>query len=265
MNHKHKLSWLAGVLIPLCLFCAISRVHAQGTSVTSVGIDEKLGGLTALDAPLKDEDGKSITLRQLINKPTILTLNYFRCAAICTPLLNGVVNALNQIQLEPGREFQVVTISFDPTDTPDIAHQKRINYLGQMKRPFPPKAWRFLTGDAQNTKRIADSVGFGFVAQGDQYIHPGAIMILTPAGKVSRYFYGISYLPADLKLAIQEASRGQTNPTIAKILSYCYSFDPKQDAYVFNITRVLGAGTLVVVGIFVIFLMKGRHKTKDPK
>jgi protein SCO1/2 len=262
MNYVHRLLWYAAIMIIALLLGAHSSAHAQGTSLGFVGIDEKPGAQVALDAVLKDEDGKAITLRELIDKPTILTLNYFRCAGICTPLLNGLVDTLNQIQLEPGRNFQVITISFDPTDTPEVAHQKRISYLEQIKRPFPPTAWRFLTGDAQSTRRVADSVGFGYRAEGDQYIHAGAIMILSATGKVDRYFYGITFLPADLQMAIQDASHGQVNPTIAHVLTYCYSYDPESRRYVFNMTRVVGTGTLIVAGIFVFFLLKGRSKAK---
>jgi protein SCO1 len=262
MNRRYYRRWPVVILILFLMGGAMTFLHAQAASKANVGIDEKLGAQVALDAQLKDENGNIVTLRQLIDKPTILTLNYFRCAGICTPLLNGLQNSLNIIELEPGKQFQVITISFDPTDTPDIARQKRINYLGQMTRPFPPGAWRFLTGEAQNTKMVTDSVGFGFVSDGDQFIHAGAIMILTPQGKVSRYFYGISFLPADLKMAILEAARGLTNPTIARVLSFCYSYDPQQDAYVFSITRVVGAVMLIIVGIFVILLIRERIKAK---
>ncbi len=124
LNYK----WLAPVLAAGLLWGA-----------TDAGINEKLGAQAALDSVLKDEDGKDITLRQLVGKPTILTLNYFTCTGICSPLLNALVDTFNQIGIEPGKDFQVVTVSFDPSDTPEVARQKRINYLKQMKRPFPPK------------------------------------------------------------------------------------------------------------------------------
>jgi protein SCO1 len=263
MNRRYdRLRW-ACVMILLLLGGTLASLHAQAPAKINVGIDEKPGGQVALDAPLKDENGNAITLRQLIDKPTILTLNYFRCAGICTPLLNGLQNAINKIELEPGKQFQIITISFDPTDTPDIARQKRINYLAQMTRPFPPAAWRFLTGEVRNIRMVTDSVGFRYVADGDQFIHAGAIMVLGPKGKVSRYMYGTSFLPADLKLAVQEASRGITNPTIARVLSYCYSYDPKQDAYVFSITRIVGGAMLILVAIFVVILIRGRVKAKN--
>jgi len=238
---------------------------AQESPAGGVGIDEKLGRQVDLDAILKDENGQDVTLRRLIDKPTILTLNYFRCAGICTPLLNSMVDVLNQLRSSPGKDFQVITLSFDPRDTPEMALQKRANYLHQMKRQFPPQAWRFLTGDAQATKDVADSVGFIFRADGDQYIHPAAIIIVTPAGIVSRYMYGISFLPADVEMAIQEAAGGLVRPTISKMLALCYSYDPVARRYVFNITRVAGGVILILAAAFVVVLFlqsRSRQKTR---
>jgi len=230
------------------------------------GITEKLGEKAALDAPLRGEDGKSVTLRQLIDKPTILTLNYFSCAGICTPLLNGLVDMLNEIPIEPGKDFQVITVSFDPRDTPEVASRKRENYLKQMKRPFPPQAWRFLTGEASATRQIADSVGFKYKAQGKDFIHAGAIMFLSPEGKVTRYMYGMSFLPSDVQMAVGEALRGEARPTISRFLRFCFSSDPASGREVFNMARVVGAFTLILVVGFVIFLaVKGRvAKARSP-
>jgi protein SCO1 len=236
-------------------------------SVCSLGgaqeIDEKLGSAAALDVVLRDESGSPVRLGQLVDKPTILTLNYFRCASICTPLLNGLASALNGVELKPGQDFQVITVSFDPTDTPEIAHQKQINYLGEMRRQFPPQAWRFLTGEAQATRKLADSVGFQYRAEGDQYVHPGAIMILTPRGVVSRYIYGISFLAADLQAALQDAAGGQVRPTISRIAAVCYAYDPASRTYVFSMTRTVGAATLLVAGGFVLYLVLGRRRRSD--
>jgi protein SCO1/2 len=234
-----------------CLFLA----NAFAGLPADVGISEKLGATVAFEPTLKDEQGRNVTLRELVDKPTILTLNFFRCTGICTPLLNGLSDSLNQLELAPGTDFQVITISFDPRDTPEIAQQKQANYLSEMTRPFPPKAWRFLTGEAAATKAVADSVGFGFQPQGDQFLHPGAIMILTPKGIVSRYMYGISFLPADLEMALREASGGQIRPTISRALAFCYSYDPRSRAYVFSITKVAGIVTLLFAGAFVAFLV----------
>jgi protein SCO1/2 len=241
------------------LMAALMMFHVAAAAPADVGIAEKLGGAVALDPVLKDEQGRDVTLRELVDKPTILTLNFFRCTGICTPLLNGLSDALNQLELAPGTDFQVITISFDPRDTPEIAHQKQANYLSEMKRPFPPKAWRFLTGEAQATKRVADSMGFGFQPQGDQFLHAGAIMILTPKGIVSRYIYGISFLPADLQMALQEASGGKVRPTISRALEFCYTYDPRSRGYVFSVTKFAGIVTLLLAGALVAFLVLKRR------
>jgi len=260
-----RTAFLVACGIGLLLACC-AATGAQGTAPEEAGIVEKLGAQIALDSVLRDEDGNEITPRRLIDKPTILTLNYFRCAGICTPLLNGLVDTLNEIGLEPGKDFQVVTVSFDPFDTPEVAHQKRINYLKQMTRPFPPEGWRFLTGTAQATRAVTDSVGFNFKAVDDGFVHPGAIIVLTPAGIVSRYMYGISFLPADLQMAVQEAAAGNVRPTISKVLSFCYSYDPEGRRYVFSLTRLFGTVTLVLAGAYLLYLVAaGRSRRGKEK
>ena len=229
-----------------------------------VGVDEKLGQTIPLDLVLKDEAGKPVSLRSLVDKPTILTLNYFRCAGICTPQLNGLADVLNKVNANPGKDFQVITVSFDDRDTPEMAAQKRTNYLGEITRPFPPVAWRFLTGDAATTRTLAGSVGFKYKRVGDDFVHAGAIMILSPQGKVTRYMYGITYLPADLELALQEAARGEAHPSINKLLKFCFSYDPQGRKYVLDFTKVAAAITLLAAAIFVFALVsKGRKKDKS--
>lgn len=233
-------------------------------SPQEVGVDEKLGQMVPLDLVLKGEDGQPVSLRSLVNKPTILTMNYFRCAGICTPQLNGLVEVLNKVDAQPGKDFQVITVSFDDRDTPEMAAQKRTNYLGEMTRPFPSGAWRFLTGDAATTKALADSVGFKYKRVGDDFIHAGALMILSPTGKVTRYMYGITYLPADLQMALQEAARGEAHPSINKLLKFCFSYDPQGRKYVLNFTKLSMAITLLGAVIFLLVLvLKGRGKAKS--
>jgi protein SCO1/2 len=228
-----------------------------------VGIDEKLGATVPLDLAFKAEDGTPVTLRQLIDKPTILTLNYFRCAGICTPQLNGVVEVLNRTDAVPGKDFQVVTVSFDGRDTPEMAAQKRTNYLGELTRPFPPAAWRFLTGPDATSRALADAVGFKYKAVGDDFVHAAAIIFLSPQGKVTRYMYGVTYLPADLQLAAQEAGRGEAQPTINKFLKFCFSYDPAGRKYVLNTTSI-GATVIILAALaFVVVLVRRGRKTKS--
>ena len=231
-----------------------------------VGIDEKLGVTLPLDLVLHDEDGKGVSLRSLIDKPTLLTLNYFRCAGICTPQLNAVADVANKTDAVPGRDFQILTVSFDDRDTAEIAAQKRTNYLGEIKRPFPPSAWRFLTGDAATTKTLADAVGFHFKRMGDDFIHPAAIIVVGPKGTVTRYMYGVTYLPADVQMAALEAARNEARPTIAKFLSVCFGYDPQGRRLVLTITSVAATVTVVAAVIFVVFIgRRGRGKKPMPE
>jgi protein SCO1/2 len=245
----------------LALWMLLLPAVRAARAADEVAIDEKLGATVPLDLQLNDESGQKVTLKALIDKPTVLTLNYFRCAGICTPQLNDLVRTLNRIELEPGKDFQVITVSFDPADTPEVAAGKRTNYFKLLKRPFPPLAWRFLTGDAASTKRLTDAVGFEFKRQGDMFLHPGALIILSPQGKVTRYMYGITYLPADLQMALDEAKTGVARPTISKALSFCFSYDPAGHKYVIDTTRIGGFVTLLGAAVFVgLVLFKGRRR-----
>jgi protein SCO1/2 len=185
---------------------------------------------------------------------------YFRCPGICPVLINSMVEVVNRIQMEPGKDFRLIAVSFDPTDTAELARQKKANYLNQLRRQFPPEAWHFLTGSAENTKAVADSAGFNYRKQDDMYVHPGAIIALTPKGIISRYLYGTSFLTADVELAIKEASGGKVRPTISKVLSFCYTYDPEGRKYAFSVTRAAGAAILICAAVFLIFVVKGRKK-----
>ncbi len=265
----------AGALALAAAISLFAGAAGQEPPAGEVGLDERLGGTVPLDVTLKDEEGRTVVLGTLIDKPTILTLNYFRCAGICTPLLNGLAEALNALPLEPGKDFQVLTLSFDPRDTPEIAFQKRVNYLKQMSRPFPPAGWRFLVGEGPATRRVADAVGFRFRAQGEDFIHPGVIVVLSPKGMVTRYIYGASFLPADLQMALGEALRGEAQPTISRtpqpfsnrnsVLLFCFSYDPEKRQYVFSVTRLAGAFVLVLAAGFAAYLfLSGKKAGKDP-
>jgi len=236
----------------------VSTVNAQMKASADIGIDEKLGSQIALDTVLSDENGNAVTLRQLVDKPTILVFNYFRCPGICPVLISNLAGVINRIQLEPGKDFRLVAVSFDPTDTPQLARDKKANYLNQLQRPLSPDAWHFLTGSAENTRKVADSAGFNYRRQGDMYTHPGAIIILTPKGIISRYLYGTSFVPADVAMGIQEAAGGQVVPTISRVLSFCYTYDPASRGYVLSVTRLVGTAMLVLVALFAIFVLRGR-------
>jgi protein SCO1/2 len=248
----------------LCL-CALAptrlaRAEAPAEAPLDVGIDEKLGQTVPLDLMLIDEQGDRVSLRDILDKPTLLTLNYFRCTGLCTPLLNGVAEMLGRTDQIPGKDFQVISVSFDPRDNAELAGLKKENYVKQLGPAFPPNAWRFLTGDPISTKRLADAVGFRFAKRGDDYVHAGAIMVLSPTGKVTRYLYGVTFLPFDVKMAVAEAAQGRTGPTIARFLRFCYSYDPAGRRYFLDITRVAAAFTIVLALGFGIGIAANRKR-----
>jgi protein SCO1/2 len=238
-----------------------SAAPAPAAAPAQVGVDEHLGALVPMDLMLMDENGQPVRLGSLIDKPTVLTLNYFRCAGICTPLLNGVVDVVNQMPARPGQDYQILTVSFDPSDTPEVASTKRTNYLKEIKRPIAPSAWRFLTGPAASTRALCDAVGFKFQAQGDGFIHSGVILALAPGGKVTRYLYGVSFLPADLQMALQEAARGETRPTVNHLLQFCFSTDPQGRTTFRIFTAVAAVLVLLLAGGFLAILL---FKKKTP-
>lgn len=260
MTREKRLKAGGALFAAVLLLALCTEALPQMKSSATVGIDEKLGSRVALDVELKDEDGKTVTLGQYVDKPTILMFNYFRCPGICPLMITGVVDVINQMGLEPGRDYRVVAVSFDPLDTPGLAREKKANYLNQIRRPFSPDSWHFLTGEPDNVRKVTDSAGFRYLPQGEMYAHPGALMLLTPEGILSRYIYGTSYLPADVEMGIKEAAGGKVRPTVSRMLAFCYTYDPQGRGYVFSVTRAAGAATLLIAGIFVAFVLKTRKK-----
>ena len=170
---------------------------------------------------------------------------------------------LNRTEAVPGRDLQVITVSFDERDEPEVAAQKRTNYLNEISRPFPPAAWRFLTGPATTTRALADAVGFKFKRDRDDFIHAAAIIFISPQGRITRYMYGVSYLPADVQMAAQEAARGEAQPTINKFLKFCFSYDPIGRKYVLNATSIGATIIILAALIFVFALTRRGRKTKS--
>lgn len=230
-----------------------------------VGVDQKLNDEIPLNLAFRDEHGRPVELAQFFgSKPVILTLVYYNCPMLCTQVLNGLDRTLEVLPLEIGKDFNVVTVSIDPTDRPVVAEAKQAMYAGMYRRPGAQYGWHFLTGDEPQIKQLADSVGFRYAYDPDskQYAHASAIMLLTPAGKISRYFYGVSYPERDLRLGLVEASQGKIGSPVDAVLLFCYHYDPHTGKYGLLISRVLQLGgilTVLVGGIFLIFLFRGER------
>ena len=230
-----------------------------------VNLEEQLGATIPLDVELLDERGRGVTLRQLVDKPTLLTFNYFTCPGICTPQLVAVVDIFDTIDLEPAEDFQVITVSFDVRDTPELARAWKQKHLKMIKRRILPSSWRFLTGTSASVKALTDAVGFSYQRRGEDFVHPTALIVVSPEGKVTRYVYGLRYLPFDVQMAVAEASQGLVRPTIAKVLRVCFSYDPDSRRYVFRLTQVVELVTLFSTAVFISIVIFAGRKNQEGK
>ena len=225
-------------------------------ALDKVGVEEHLDARLPLELEFLDEGGRSVRLGDYFDgaRPVILTLNYDRCPMLCGLQLNGVVAGLEEMDWTPGVEFEMVTVSIDPLETPELAQAKKENYLKRYQRPAAARGWHFLTGRQDNIERLAETVGFSYtydVASG-QYAHAAAIFVITPDGRVARYLYGIEYPPKSLKLSLMEASEGKIGSAFDQLIMYCYHYDPASRRYApvaMNIMRVGGGATALLLGL----------------
>lgn len=247
--------------IIVVLFSVALLRAESATPVQEVGIDDKVGAQLPLETEFYDEHGYLVSLKDVIKKPTILNFVYFKCPGLCSPILTELTSVVNKLDMQIGKDYQIVTISFDETEKPELAESKRENYMALLNNAIPDHAWKFLTGDSASIRAVTNAAGFLFRREGKDFLHAGAIIVISPEGKVTRYLYGTQYLPFDVKMALIEASEGKTGPTINKLLRYCYSYNPEGRKYVMNVSRIAGTGLLVLVGAFVVFLrMKPKKK-----
>jgi len=238
-------------------------------NAAQLGINEHQGAMVPLDLTFINEKGEKVTLEKLMDgKPTMITLNYFRCAGICGPQLADMAKMLSKLDLAENTDYKVLTISFAENETPDLASAKRQAYLHSMTRPFVQDAWHFLISDNNSSAILADKVGFTYKKEVSKagvvdYVHPGALIMLSPKGKVTRYLNGIGQLPFDVKMAVIEAGEGKVGPTIAKKLLFCFAYDPKGKTYIFKWEKVVGALMTLIMIVFFIYLIKTSKRKED--
>jgi protein SCO1 len=243
----------------------MQSVGVRPELLKQVGIDQKLNQSIPLDLTFRDEDGRTVALGQFFGqKPVVLTLVYYNCPMLCTQVLNGVESSLKELSTDIGNQYDVVTISIDPTESHVLAKTKKEMYVGMYGRPGAAQGWHFLTGDEPQIKQLADAVGFRYAYDPDtkQFAHASAIMLLTPEGKISRYFYGIQYPTRDLRLGLVEASEGKIGSPVDQVLLFCYHYDPSTGKYGLLISHVIqigGALTVLVLGIGMLILFRGEH------
>ncbi|MGA7917703.1 MAG: SCO family protein [Candidatus Acidiferrales bacterium] len=248
----------------------MQSVGVRPDLLKQVGIDQKLNQSVPLNLTFRDEHGQTVQLSQYFGqKPVILTLVYYNCPMLCTQILNGVESGLKELPMDIGKQFNVVTVSIDPSEGHVLADVKQEMYTGMYGRPGAAQGWHFLTGDEPQIKQLASAVGFRYAYDPDtkQFAHASAIMILTSEGKISRYLYGIQFPSRDLRLGLVEASEGKIGSPVDAILLFCYHYDPHTGKYGLLISHVIQAGgafTLLVLGALVLVLFRGEHYAVPP-
>jgi protein SCO1 len=256
------MKWRIHIALFAILTGMAASAHAQQATTPSilskVGITQNLNGQIPRDLVFRDETGKSVRIGDLFGqRPVVLSLVYFDCPALCTEVLNGELQTMKSISLDLGKDFEAVTVSFDPKDTSDLAKAKRDVYVGQYGRSGATDHWHFLTGDQPSIDALTKAVGFQYAYDSSirQYAHAAAIMILTPDGRIDRYFYGVQYPARDVRLGLVDASHGKIGTLTDQALLYCYQYDPTTGKYgmvVMNVIRLAGGLTVLVLGLFML-------------
>ncbi len=254
------------ILIFLSLFLnawSQSNIIDDQTKDPGIGIVEHLDEYLPEGIYLTGEDGRQVVLTDLIDKPTVLNFVYYRCPGICSPLMEGLAEVMNKSDLKPGEDYQVFTISFDPTESIDLAVRKKANYLNLVdKKEDIARGWKFFVSDSAGIAKATRAAGFKYKKTGNDFLHAASVIVVSPKGKITRYLNGVYFLPFEFKMAVIEAGKGTSGPTINKILQYCYSYDPKGQTYVLNVTKL--SGTLILffaLTLFLVLIIKRKRKT----
>ena len=272
-GNKHN--WISAAALALAISLLTASSSAQINSgmmsppantrpprLENVGIEQHLDAQLSPDLTFRDDTGKTVKLGDYFgHKPLILNLVYYNCTMLCGEALAGLSSAMRLIKFDVGNEFDVVTVSFDPRETPDIAAAKKLDYVKRYGRPNAAAGWHFLTGQPESINALTKAVGFQYQydAKSNQYAHATAIMVLTPQGRISRYFYGVDFPPKDLRMGLVEASQGKIGNAVDAVLLYCYHYDPqtgKYGAMVANILRLTAAATILLLGGLLFILWR---------
>jgi len=260
-----------GIVAVMAFVCPAAALAQVGVTVPGPGdptsakpgllskihIDQHLDRQLPLDLPFVDDTGKAVRLGDYFGKrPVVMALAYYECPMLCTQVLNGLVSTLSVMNFEPGREFDVVVVSFNPREGPGLASQKKANYLERYKRPHTASGWHFLTGEQPSIDALTDALGFRYAydEQIQQFAHGAAIEVLTPKGHISKYFYGIEFSARDLRLGLIEASEERIGTPVDDFLLFCYHYDPATGKYGASVLRMVRVGGILTVVAFLSFL-----------
>ncbi|MCL4540380.1 MAG: SCO family protein [Bacteroidetes bacterium] len=237
---------------------------AEDATHPNVGIVQQLGKKIDMNLTFKDEHGRPITLAQISDgKPLIIDLGYYTCPGICDRVFGGIQQVVEKMKDMPGKDYRIATISFDPSDTPARALEKKDQYLKMARRPIPSNAWRFLTGDSVAIHKLTNDVGFYYMRdKQNMFTHPTALIFVSKEGKIARYIYGMTFTPIDVQMAIMEAANNSFAPIIGNVLKVCFSYDAAGTGYSFDALSVVGWGTTIFMLAFIVFLMTTKRLRK---
>jgi len=258
----------------LLQFSPISKACAQviredDPELMRIDVSEKTGDLIPADLLFTNQDGKTEALSRYFDgkRPVLLILAYYECPMLCTMVLNGLTEAVHAASIEPGRDYRILTVSIDPTETTELALAKKKAHLKMLNRAEQDTSWVFFTGREEDIQALAGAIGFKyfFIEERNEFAHPAVITVLSPQGRISRYLYGLSYNPNDLKLALLEAAEGKIGGTVGRLLLYCFHYDPQAKGYVIfarNLMKLGGIITLIFAGLFLgIFWFRERYSS----
>ncbi len=254
-----KLAAMNNLRLFLALFAFICTDSFSQNSLfdqqMQVGFEEKQGDYVYLDAKLVNEAGDTVLLRDVLQKPAILNLVYYRCPGTCSPLMWGISKFVDEMDLKLGQDYQVITISFDHTEKIDLGNKKKAAYISNMKDKESATAWQFFVADSLEIAKLTQSVGFHFKKVNNEYVHPTGLIALADDGKITRYLRGIEFLPFDIKITMVEAANGKIGPSINRLLAICYSYDTIGNQFVFNVTKVSAILISFFLGVLLIYLV----------
>jgi protein SCO1/2 len=264
--------YLLAILLTPPTTTALADHPAPGSvSVETVDYEQKLNAQVPLDLTFRDEAGQSVRLAHYFgSRPVVLLFAYYECPMLCTLVLNNLTKSLKALAFTPGEQFEIITVSMDPNEIPELAAAKKATYMQDYNRPGAERGWHFLTGSHAEIDRLADTVGFRYEydAQIDQYAHPAGVILLTPGGRVSRYLPGIDYTPRDLRLGLVEAAEQKIGTPVDQFFLLCYQYDPHSGRYtpvIKNIIRLAGSATVAALGGMVLWLLKRERSSSRAK
>jgi|YelNatPaOPRAMG01_1025707.scaffolds.fasta_scaffold00906_20 protein SCO1/2 len=262
MKNKIKIWFLASLLI------AFSFIAKAADYKDKVGVNERLGASIPQNISFYDSNGNKVLLGELIKKPTIIDFAYYRCKGICTPLMSELADVVNKVDLQPGKDYNIISISFNPNETIKDAADKKVQMMNLLNTNISDSGWKFLIGDSAAIKAVTDSAGFNFEREGDAFLHSGVLIFVSSQGKICRYLKpdydykgNFKILPFDFKMAIIEASKGEEIPVVEQALKYCFTYQPKNQNYVFDAFKISGIGVILGVLIIFIFVVRKPKKT----